>query len=164
MRSGFGLMIIGALILGACSGGFDSAPYTDAVADRFDDGVLMDTEQARCVADDVAQYIDWAAAEAGGLIPSDLFGDVALSDQLSGSDIDALILAIDGCRGAEEIVLSIFADQGSMGEAQLSCFASRMTPAAARSLLRLIIADDLATFTGSEGEVLLGICGQGVSG
>lgn len=157
-------MIIGTLILGACAGGFDSAPYTDAVAERFDDGVVMDTEQARCVADDVATGIDWATAEARGLSPSDLFGDVRLSDQLSGLDIDALILAIDGCRGASDVVLSIFADQGSMGPAQLSCFASRMTPAAARSLLRLIIADDLATFTGSDGEVLLGACGQGVSG
>ena len=150
--------------MGACSGGFDSTPYSDAVAERFDDGVVMDTEQARCVADDVAREIDWATAEAGGLSPGELFGDVPLSDQLSGADIDALVVAVDGCRGAGEVVLSIFADQGSMGEAQLSCFASRMTPDSGRALLRLIIADDLATFAGSEGELLLGICGQGVSG
>ncbi len=157
-------MIVGALILSACSSGFDSTPYTDAVAERFDDGVVMDTGQARCVADEVAREIDWATAEASGLTPGDLFGDVSLSDQLPGPDIDALILAIDGCRGAGEVVLSIFADQGSMGEAQLSCFASRITPDSGRALLRLIIADDLATFAGSEGELLLGICGQGVSG
>lgn len=149
----------------ACGGSdFDTAPYTDAVAGRFDDGEIMDSVHARCVADGVAESIDWRLVSETGIEAGELFDQDPWTQQLSSSEIDALVSSIDDCRGAGDVVLAIFRSQGQMEELQIGCFASQMSPQSARDLLRLIIADDEKTFVGSEGEILLGVCGQGVSG
>lgn len=154
-----------ALILAACaSTGFDTMPYTDAVVTQFDDGEIMNTDQATCVANAVEPSIDWQALDTKGLGPDEVFADTALTERLDGGEIDALIESIDTCRGAADVVLAIFQLDGAMEELQLGCFASQMTQQSSHDLLRLIMADDQAAFTGSEGELLLGICGQGTRG
>lgn len=164
-RSGLGRIIaVVAVAAVGCSGGFDTGPYTEAVAARFDDGEIMDTVEARCVADGVAESIDWQTISTEGVAPDQLFGDDPLTEQLNPAEIDSLIASIDDCHGAGDIVLQIFAGQGQMDASQLGCFANQMTQRSARDLLRLIIAEDQATFAGGEGDVLLGVCGRGVTG
>ena len=164
-RFGLGrIVVVVAIAAVGCGGDFDTGPYTEAVAARFDDGEILDTVEARCVADGVAESIDWQTISTAGVAPDQLFGDDPLGEQLNPAEIDSLIAAIDDCHGAGDIVLQIFASQGQMDASQLGCFASQMTQRSARDLLRLIIADDQPTFAGSEGDVLLGVCGRGVAG
>jgi len=129
-----------------------------AVQDRFDDGEIMNTEQARCVADDFGRTVDWEALSHAGVEPDEVFGDDALTERISSADIDSLVGAIDRCRGATEVVLSIFNLDGGLPDEQMGCFASRITATSARDLLRLIVADDVGGFRGSDGEVLLATC------
>lgn len=152
-----------ALIVAGCSSDQLSQDYKLAVVDQFNDGTIMNRDQAECVAEDLDGKIDWRALESAGVEPDEVFGDGPLGDRLSSAEIDAVVAAVDTCRNAGAVVLAIFGDQGQMEDQQISCFVSRITQQAARDLLRLIISDDQSEFAGSEGEILLGICGRAVS-
>jgi hypothetical protein len=156
--------LIGLVLVAAgCSSDQISQDYKLAVVDQFDDGTIMNRDQAQCVADDLDGKIDWRSLESGGIEPDEVFGDGPLGDRLSSDEIDAVVAAVDTCRNAGAVVLAVFEEQGQMGAQQISCFASRLTQPSARDLLRLIISDDQSAFTGSEGEILLGICGRAVN-
>ena len=151
-----------ALVAAGCTSDQLANEYESAVVDQFDDGTIMNRDQAQCVADDVAGKIDWQALDSAGIEPDEVFGDGPLGERLSSEEIDAVVAAVDTCRNAGAVVLAIFEDQGQMEDQQISCFASRLTQTAARDLLRLIISDDQSSFAGSEGELVLGICGRAV--
>ncbi len=139
-------------------------PYVAAVVERFDDGQIMNTEQAECVGQDVRESIDWDGVSERGFSGDTIFGDGEFSDRFTPSDTTALIDAIDECRGADEVVLAIFVIQLGMDREQFACFADHMNEAASVDLLRLIIADGdtEGEFADSEGAVLLNLCGRGV--
>ena len=163
-------LVMFAVLLGV--GGFlrlrasqDQAdPYVESVIDRFDDGEIMDNEQATCVGEAVRDDIDWDKIEASGITGESLFDtDTEFSDRFSESDTTALISAIDECRGADEVVLAIFASQLLMEPDQLGCYSDLMTEESSKDLLRLILADAEEEFKDREGAVLVGLCGKGIS-
>ncbi len=151
-----------AFIVAGCTSDQLAEEYELAVVGQFDDGTIMNRDQAQCVADDLGAKIDWQALDSAGVEPDEVFGDGPLSDRLASEEIDAVVAAVDACRNAGDVVLQIFRDQGQMEDQQISCFASRLTQTAAHDLLRLIISDDQSSFAGSEGEIVLGICGRAV--
>ncbi|MFQ5558871.1 MAG: hypothetical protein ACE5GB_15360 [Acidimicrobiales bacterium] len=154
------LFVLLAVTIVAVACGSSDDPYRDRVVERFDDGQIMDTSQAECVADEVVDRIDWSAVEGRGYEPRELFTDEPLLDQLTSADVGVLIDGIDTCRGADTVVLAIFGLQLDLDGDQVRCMATTITPDSSRDLLRLILTGDEAGFAGSGGELLLATCSR----